>query len=147
MAPTRYLNQCWSAISDFLWHSSESNFTANAQATILYKEFENYTFKQLSHIPEASEWTHWGWACWVMHIFVGNLSIIGSDNDLSPGRRQALIWTNAGITVIGPLGTNFSEILIEIHAFSFTKMHLKMSPGKRRPSCLSLIVLRGWCSM
>ena len=38
----------------------------------------------------------------------------GSDNGLSPGWRQAIIWTNAGILLIGPLGTNFSEILIEI---------------------------------
>ena len=42
------------------------------------------------------------------------LTIIGSDNGLSPGRRQAMIWTNAGILLIGALGTNFSEILIEI---------------------------------
>ena len=53
--------------------------------------------------------------------------IIGSDNSLSPGRRQAIIWTNAGILLIVPLGTNFSEILIEIDTFSFKKMHLKMS--------------------
>ena len=44
------------------------------------------------------------------HICVGNLTIIGSDNGLSPGRRQAIIWPNAGILLIGPLGTNFSEI-------------------------------------
>ena len=50
---------------------------------------------------------------------------IGSDNGLSPGRRQAIIWTNAKILLIRPLGTNCSEILIEIHAFSFTKMYLK----------------------
>ena len=43
------------------------------------------------------EVTHWGW-----------------DNGLSPGRRQAIIWTNVGISLIGPLGTNFSEILHEI---------------------------------
>ena len=41
--------------------------------------------------------------------------INGWDNGLSPGRRQAIISTNAGILLIGPLGTNFSEILIEIH--------------------------------
>ena len=63
----------------------------------------------------------------VAYIFVSELTIIGSDNGLSPGRRQAIIWTNAGILLIGPLGTNFSEILIEIHIFSFRKMHLKMS--------------------
>ena len=54
--------------------------------------------------------------------------IISSDNGLSPGWRQAIIWTNSGILLIGPLGTNFSEMLIEIHTFSFKKIHLKMSP-------------------
>ena len=55
--------------------------------------------------------THWGQ---VRHICVNKLTIIGSDNGLSPGQCQAIIWTNAGILLIGPLGTNFSEILIEI---------------------------------
>ena len=31
------------------------------------------------------------------HICVSALAIIGSDNGLSPGRRQAIIWSNAGI--------------------------------------------------
>ena len=65
-------------------------------------------------------------------ICVNKLTIIGSDNGLSPGRRQAIIWTNAGILLIGPLGTNFSEILIEIETFSFKKIHLKMSSAKWR---------------
>ena len=82
--------------------------------------------------------THWGR---VTHICVSKLIIISSDNGLSPGRRQAIIWTNAGILLIGPLGTNFNEILIEIHTFSFRKMHLKMLSGKRRPFCLGLNVL------
>ena len=69
----------------------------------------------------------------VTHICVGKLTIIGSDNGLSPERRQAIIWTNAGILLIGPLRTNFSEILIEIQTFSFKKMHLKMSSAKWRP--------------
>ena len=75
------------------------------------------------------------------HICIGNLTIIGYDNGLAPCLRRAIIWTNAGILLIGPLGTNLSEILFEIHAFSFTKMHLKMS-GKWRPFCLGLNVLR-----
>ena len=82
--------------------------------------------------------THWGR---VTHICVSRLTFIGSDNGLSPGRRQAIIWTNARILLIRTLGTNFSEILSEIHAFSFTKMHLKMSSGKWRPFCLGLNVL------
>ena len=83
--------------------------------------------------------THWGR---VMHICIGNLTIIGSDNGLSPGRRQVIIWTNAGILSIGPLGTKFSEILIEILTFSFKKMCLKVSSAKWRPFCLGLNVLR-----
>ena len=82
--------------------------------------------------------THWGR---VTHIGVSKLTIIGSDNGLSPGRRQAIIWTNAGILLIGLLGTNFNEIFIEIHTFSFKKIHLKMSSRKWRPFCLGLNVL------
>ena len=74
--------------------------------------------------------THWGR---VMHICISKLTIIGSDNGLSPGRRQAIIRTNAGILLIGPLGTNFSEILIGIQTFSFKKIHLKMSSAKWHP--------------
>ena len=76
------------------------------------------------------------------HICVSK--IIGSDNGLSPGRRQAIIWTNAGILLIRTFGTNFSEILSAIHAFSFKKMHLKMSSAKWRPFCLGLNVLKYW---
>ena len=80
--------------------------------------------------------THWGR---VTHICVGKLTIIGSDNGLSPGRRQAIIWTNAGILLIGTLGTNFSEILFEIRIFSFKKMGLNVS-AKWRPFCFGLRV-------
>ena len=51
------------------------------------------------------------------HIRVGKLTIIGSYNGLSPGRRQAIICTNAGILLIRPLGENFSEIFIGIQTF------------------------------
>ena len=75
------------------------------------------------------------------HICVGKLTTIGSANGLSPGRRQAIIWSNAGILFIGPLGTNFIEILIRIHTFSFKSMLLKMASAKWRPFCLGLNVL------
>ena len=86
-----------------------------------------------------AELTHWGR---VTDICVGELTTIGPDNGLSPGRRQAIIWTNAGILLIAPLGTNCNEILIEIHIFSFRKMHLKMSSAKWRPFCRGLNVLK-----
>ena len=72
------------------------------------------------------------------HICVSKLTIIGSDNGLSPGPRQAIIWTNDGILLIRTFQTHFSEIASEIHTFSFKKMHFKMSSGKWRPSCLGL---------
>ena len=72
---------------------------------------------------------------------VGKLTIIGSDNGLSPGRRQAIIWTNAEILLIRTLGTDFSEILSGIHTFSFKKMHLKMSSAKWRQFGLGLNLL------
>ena len=92
----------------------------------------------VSFSTHPAKLTHWGR---VTHICVSRLTIIGSDNGLSPGRRQAIIWTNAGILLIRTLGTNFSEISSKIPAFSFKKMHLKMSSAKWRPFCLGLNVL------
>ena len=82
--------------------------------------------------------THWGR---VTHICVSDLTSIGSRNGLSPGRRQAIIRTNAGVLLIRPLGTNFSKISIEILIFSFKEMRLNVSSTKRWPFCLGLNVL------
>ena len=67
--------------------------------------------------------------------------LIGTDNGLSLERRQAIIWTNAGMLLNTCLGTNLSEILIGNQTFSFKKMHLKMSSAKWRPFCLGFNVL------
>ena len=91
------------------------------------------------HKGSVSPLTHRGR---VTHICVGKLSIIGSDNGLSPGRRQAIIWTNAGILLIGPLGTNFSENWIGIETFSIKEMHLKISSAKWRLFGLGLNELK-----
>ena len=84
----------------------------------------------LRHLCVTQLWclTHWGR---VTHICVSKLTIIG--------RRQAIIWTNDGISLIGSLGTNFREILVEILTFSFKKMHLKISSAKWRPFCLGTL--------
>ena len=87
------------------------------------------------HISPLSHWDR------VTYICVSKLAIIGSDNGLSPGRRQAIIWNNAGLLSIGLLGTNFNQILIKIHKFSFKKMRLKVSSAKWRPICFGLNVL------
>ena len=78
--------------------------------------------------------THWGRA---MHICVGNLTSICSDNDLSPDRRQAIIGTNAGILLIGPLG-NFNEIRIGIQTYSFK--NCEMASILSRPQCVNEIM-------
>ena len=100
-------------------------------------KIQSFSFTKMHLNTSSAKWrrfcrewdqlTHWSR---VTHIWVGKLTIIGSDNGLSPERRPAIIWTNAGIVLIGPLETNFSEILIEIHTFSLKKMRLKMSSAK-----------------
>ena len=81
------------------------------------------------------------------HRRVSKLTIIGSDNGLSPGRRQAIIWINAGILLIRTLGTNFSEILSEILAFSFKKCirrcRLRNGVHLSRPQWVNAIVSAG----
>ena len=118
-----------------LWHFQNNHIK-------FWRKFAQGFFDHWFYLPWAvGQWnrlTHWGR---VTHISVGNLTIIGSDNGLSPGRRQAIIRTNAGILLIGPLGTNFTEISIGIQTFSFKKMHLKTSSTKWRPFSLGLNVL------
>ena len=79
------------------------------------------------------------------HICVGKLTIIDSDNGLSPERRQAIIWTNAGILLIGPQGTNSSQIVIEIQTFSFCEMASILSRPqwvkKNSTWCVDIIVM------
>ena len=84
--------------------------------------------------------THWGWVIYM----ISKLTIIGSDSGLLPCQCQTIIWTNTGILLIGPLGTNFSDILIEMHTFSFKEMHLKVSSAKWWPFCLGFNVLSHW---
>ena len=80
------------------------------------------------------------------HTCVGKLTINGSDNGLSPGRRQAIISTNTGILSITPLGTYFSEILIVNYTFPFKEVHFKMRSAKWCPFCLGLNVLNKYAS-
>ena len=120
------------------WTCHISYFFKNLALTWLGMSPSNYK----TYDKQKSLLTHWGR---VTHICISKLTIIGSDNGLSPGRRQAIIWTIAGILLIWPYGTNFSEILIGIQTFSFKKMHLKMSSGKWRPFCPGLNVLnKAW---
>ena len=80
-ATSHYLNQCW--------HRSGLPYS------ITRPQWVNSFHAVVCNQPL----THWGR---VTHICVSKLTIIGSDNGLSPDRRQAIIWTNAGILLIGP---------------------------------------------
>ena len=57
----------------------------------------------------------------VTHICVSQLTLFGSDNGLAADRRQAIIWSNAGIVFTGPLRTSLSGILIESKFIHFRK--------------------------
>ena len=111
-------------------------------STIWSSAFKIYVSWRCHDMETLYALTHWGR---VTHICVGKPAIIGSDNGLSPDRRQAIIWTNAGILLIGPLGTYFSEILTGIQTFSFKKMHLKISSAKWCSFCLGLNELMALC--
>ena len=91
-------------------------------------------YKELILIQEA-----WLWALKQMDIHCGNSVILMMmcfvDWQISHIRHQAIIQTNAGSLSIGILGINFSEILIKLQNFSFTKMHLNISFAKWWPFC------------
>ena len=79
-------------------------------------------------------------------ICVGKLTIIGSDNGLSPGRRQAIIWTNARILLIWPLWTNFSDIFYQnsitfIPENELENVVCEMASILSRPKCVNYELL------
>ena len=74
----------------------------------------------------------------VPHICVSKRTIIGLDDGWSPGRRQTIIWTNAGILSIGPLGINLNRNLyIFIQENVFENVVRKLAAILSRPQCLN----------
>ena len=102
------------------WHNKTMRTTLDLQALGAMKMMKNwsnskkktvFSFKWLRLKISSGKWwprcvrcllTHWGRAT---HLCVCKLPIVGSDNGLWPDRRQAIIWTNDGLLLIGPLGT------------------------------------------
>ena len=116
-----------------------SSLCGEPLSKVLMEQFTDKNVMSLKRVepsPRVCDLNHWGR---MTHIYVGKLTIIGSDNGLSPGRRQAITWINAGILFIRPLGTYFRDILIEIHIFSFKKIHFQMSSIKWRLCCLNVL--------
>ena len=93
------------------------------QAIIWINHIQDYVINvgvDSSVKPFTNTSTQWGR---VLHICVSNLTIIGSDNGLSHGQWQAIIWTN------------FNEIFIRIQTFPFGKMLLKINPYYNKKCC------------
>ena len=81
------------------------------------------------------------------HICVSNLTITGSDNGLSPGRRQAIILTNAGIMLIWTLLRNKFLWNINRNSYIFIQENAFENVVCEMASiCLGLSVLNGWKS-
>ena len=119
----------------------------NLQVFILWK-FGLKTAKFGHFNSKLKALTHWAR---VTHKCVCKLTSIGSDNGLSPDRHQAIIWTNAGVLLVGPLGTNCSAILIAIHTFSFIQENAfendvwKMASILSPPQCVkNNLALNRW---
>ena len=79
------------------------------------------------------------------HICVSNLTTITSDNGLSPGRCQAITWTNAGILLIGPSGTTsvklYRNSYIFIESNAFKNVVYKMVSISSRPQCVTHVTI------
>ena len=140
MSPSRIINARWDYYANFYALKMGIAIAFGATAILVYicvqgklGEWKRLNVFKVIEFSENIYWTHWGP---VTHVSVSKVTIIGPDNGLSPGRRQAIIWTNAGILLIRILGTNFSEILIYIHPFK------KMSSAKWWQYCFGLNVFK-----
>ena len=102
--PVKHLNQWWPNLLRHIWLTRRQ---WAMWCLHIYDKIVAYSTRTCCFIKilQVSQWlTHWGR---VMHIYISKLTIIGSDDGLSPGRRQAIIRTNAGILLNEPLRTNF----------------------------------------
>ena len=76
--------------------------------------------------------------------FVSKLIITGSDNGLLPGQRQVIVWTNAGILLIGPLGNKLKwnpnqDSYIFFKENALENVVWKMAAILSRPHCVNTV--------
>ena len=98
MAPRHYLKQCCFVIRAVQWQFHKCLWTSSISCVGTYLPGAN-EFIHFCTLYYTLLLTYWEW---VMHICISKLTIIASDNGLLPGRRQAIIWTNAWILLIRP---------------------------------------------
>ena len=139
-----YINDAYpicTQAADDIWHCARSR--------LWQKSYANWIEKWSVLAGDASNIIPWRQIICIEAecMCIGNLIIIGLDNDLSPSRRQAIIWTSAGLFIISwTLGN--SEISTEMLASSFKKMRLKASSAKQRPFCLATLDwAMVWCRL
>ena len=84
--------------------------------------------------------THWGR---VTHICLSKLTIIDSDNGLSPSRRQAIVWTSDGILLIYPHWNANQNSYILIQENAIENIVRKMAAILSRPQCVKHLELVG----
>ena len=72
-----------------------------------------------------------------MRVYVSSLTLFGSDNALSSGRRQAIIWTNAGVLLIGPLGFGLN-MLTDCHNHTDVNSIAPNEHFVNLPVCMSI---------
>ena len=145
LATIHYLNQwCWQ--QSIIWTSDVGNNPLSEPVMLATIHYLNQWCWQQSIIWTSDEpmmlCCFYNSPAPSAAYMSGNQVSIASDNGLSPIQHKAIMQTNAGLLLIEPLGMNFSEILIKIQNFSFTKMHPKTLPAKCQPFCLG--VGGGW---
>ena len=95
-----WVKQCWLIINWTLGNKLKFESKYNHSQPLIFIQqnpFEKSLCKTVDIFSSHSVLTHWGR---VMHQFVSELNIISSDNGLSPNRRQAIIWTKAGLLLM-----------------------------------------------
>ena len=78
----------------------------------------------------------------MMHTCISRLTVIGPENGLSPGRHQAIIWTNAGMLLTEPVRTTSVKYnrssFIFIQENAFENVVSEMESILSRPQCVNV---------
>ena len=106
----------------FLWLTSSNLYMCSSAHASIWILAQNHWNERKNNIIVSVDGLETNDVSWRANSH--KLPTIGSDNGLSPGHCRAIIWTNVGILLIGPLGTSFREILIRLQKFSFKKIHV-----------------------
>ena len=135
MAPSHYLNQCWNIVNLNLRNKLQWNLKRNSYIFIQENTFENAVCEMAAILSRPQCVQQWRLSD-TKYTSV-NKAIFDFDNGLLPVWCQAIIWTNAGLSLLtGYLETGFSEIWIKIQQFS-----CKTIERKKMSVCIIVAIL------